>query len=115
MIQKTIRDYLVAELATVPCYMEQPKNAPSEWVLIELADFGITNHVCAATLFVRCSAQSMYGAAALSESVKELMLKAPELDDISSVKIGGERSGIDTTNHIYTYDLTFNLYYFEEG
>ena len=115
MIQAIIRDYLLTELVTVPIYMEQPKSAPSEWVLIELGDSGITNQICAATLFIRCSAQSMYAAAALSESVKDAMLDAVKHDAISSVKIGGERSGIDTTNHIYQYDLTFNIFYYKEG
>lgn len=114
MIQQIIRDYLVAELETVPVYMEQPKNVPTEWVLIELADSGKTNHICAATLFIRCQAQSMYAAAALSEDVKDLMFNAIQLDAISGVRIGGERSGIDTTNHIYQYDLTFNLYFYKE-
>lgn len=114
MIQKIIRDYLTTELVSIPVYMEQPKTAPAEWVLIELADSGQTNQICAATLFIRCNAQSMYAAAALSESVKALMLDAIQLDAISAVKIGGERSGIDTTNRIYQYDLTFNTFFYKE-
>ena len=114
MIQKIIRDYLVTELETIPVYMEQPKTAPEEWVLIELADSGLTNQISAATMFIRCNAQSMYAAAALSEIVKDLMLDAVKIDAISAVKIGGERSGIDTTNRIYQYDLTFNIFFYKE-
>lgn len=114
MIQKIIRDYLLAELETVPVYMEQPKTVPDKWVLIELADSGKTNHICAATLFIRCTAQTMYDAATLSEDVKDLMYGAVQLDEVSSSKIGGERSGIDTVNRTYQYDLTFNLYFYKE-
>ena len=115
MIQQIIRDFLIEELETVPVYMEQPKNVPTEWVLIELADYGETNQISAATLFIRCNAQSMYAAAALSQDVKDIMQSAVMLDAVSSVRIGGERSGIDTANHFYKYDLTFNINYYKEG
>ena len=114
MIEVKLKDYLETNLNNISVVMEYPKNPPEKFVMLQLADGGCINHIDAATFFVTVNAPSLYEAAQLRDQVKDIMLGATELACISSARLGGDRADIDTANHVYQYDLTFNYYYYRE-
>lgn len=114
MVEATIREYLANNLDKVPVYMEIPKNPPKKFILLQLADGGQTNHIDAVTFFVTIYADSLYAAAELKEAVKTLLFNSVIIPGITTSNLGSERAGTDSANHVYTYDLTFNFYYYRE-
>lgn len=113
MIEVALRQYLEAGL-DVPVLMERPKTPPEKYVLLRLTDGGRINHIDAATFFVDVFAKDLYSAAVIRDQVKDLMFDAVSLDGISHSSVGGERSNTDSANHVYTYELTYNFYYYRE-
>ena len=114
MIEVAIRNYLVNELKDVPVYMEYPQTPESKFVVLRLADGGRINLIDAATFFVTVYADTLYEAADLKEIVKTAMFDACTLPAISKSTIGQEQAGTDSANHKFTYNLTFNFYYYRE-
>ena len=114
MIEATLRKYLEDNLTKVPVVMEIPKTPPKKFIMLQLADGGQINHVDAATFFVTIYADSLYSAAELKEDVKTLLFNAISIPGITRSEIGQENAGTDSANHIYTYNLTFNFYYYRE-
>ena len=113
MIEVAIREYLADNL-DIDVLMEQPKNPPKRYVLLRLADSGRTNHIDAATFFVTVISDSLYAAAQLKDQIKDLLFDAISLDYISHSSIGGESATLDSANHVYQYNITFNFYYYRE-
>ena len=114
MIESTLREYLENNLAKVPVVMEFPKNPPKKFIMLQLADGGQINHIDAATFFVTIYADSLYAAAELKETVKTLLFNAISIPGITRSEMGQENAGTDSANHTYTYNLTFNFYYYRE-
>lgn len=114
MIEVGIRKYLADNLENMAVVMEQPKNPPSEYILLRLADSGRINHIDAATFFVTVISNSLYSAAQLKEQVKDLLFDAISLDYITHASLGGESATLDASNHVYQYNITFNFYYYRE-
>lgn len=114
MIETMLLNYLKAELETVPVYMEQPKNPPDVYVIIQVIDAGRINHIDAVTINLQARAKSLYEAAALKEDIKDVMLGAITLPQISHASLGAEMAQTDSANHNYQYELTFNYYYYKE-
>lgn len=114
MIEVTLRDYLENNLDRIPVKMEYPKNPPKKFIVLQLADGGQINHVDAATFFVTVYSDTLYSAAQIKEDVKTVMLNAAVIPGISRAMLGQENSGTDSANHVYTYNLTFNFYYYRE-
>lgn len=116
MIEITIRNHLTnsTDGLSVPVLMEQPKNPPSEYVILRLADSGRINYIDAATFFITVTSDTLYNAAVLRDQVKDLLFDAIRLDSVSNVTFGGENASIDSANRRYVYDLTFNFYYYRE-
>lgn len=114
MIEITIKNYLEENLNKIPVVLEYPKNPPKKFVMLQLADAGCINHIDAATFFITINAPSLYEAAELREQVKDILFNAVSLECISSATLGSDRADIDSANHVYQYDLTFNFYYYRE-
>lgn len=111
MIEKIILNYLLRELS-VPVCLEEPRAKENEYVLIRKIDGGIVNQIRNATFDVICISTSLQKSAELAEEVREKMLNAIALEEISSVNVGGEYSDIDTNTKRYAYALTFNFIYY---
>lgn len=113
MIEIILYNYLKTAL-NVPVYTEYPETATdlNEFVVISKVDAGETNYIKAATFLCEIYAASMYESAALAEIVKSKMYAAIELDEISAVKIGGDRPSNDTQRKQYKYDCIFNLFHY---
>ena len=114
MIEVTLRKYLSDNLRNITVVMEYPKSPPKKFIMLQLADAGRINHVDAATFFVTVYADSLYAAAELKETVKDLLFDAISIPAITKATLGQESAGTDTANHVYKYDLTFNFYYYRE-
>ena len=114
MIEVALRQYLADNLNKIAVVMEYPKNPPKKFVLLQLSDSGRINHIDAATFFLTVYADSLYTAAELKETVKDLLFDAITIPGITSSTLGQERAGVDSANHVYKYDLTFNFYYYRE-
>lgn len=114
MIEVALRNYLEEQLSTIPVLMEYPKTPGEKFVVLQLADGGKINHIDAVTFFVTIYANSLYEAASLKDDVKDHLFEAITLPCITSASLGQEAAGTDTSNHKYTYSLTFNFYYYRE-
>ena len=114
MIDVTIRNYLVTNLANVPVLFEKPKTKTIPYVILHEIDAGVINHIPAVTFAVTIGADSMYNAKVLSNQVKSLLLNAISLPTVSKASLGGSNSRAVASESVYEYELIFNFYHFEE-
>lgn len=113
MIEKIMLDYLSANL-TVPVFMEEPTEDLAAYVLIEKTGSSQTNHIPTATLAFQSYGASLYDAATLNETVKQVVNDAIQLDTISSVRLNSDYNFTDTTTKKYRYQALFVVTYLEE-
>lgn len=111
MIEQIVRDYLISKLP-VGVYLEIPDKPDAEYVTLEKTGGGESNHIKRATLAIQSRADSMYGAAALNEEVKEAMLSIIDLDSIASVSLNSDYNFTDTTTKKYRYQAVFDLVFY---
>lgn len=112
MIELTLYEYLKTALS-IPVFMEYPEDTSIEkFVILQKIDAGITNQIKAATFAVDVYAPSLYETAQLSEIVKAAMFNSTSIDEISSVRLGGEQVANDTQYKKYMYASTFNLFHY---
>ncbi len=112
MIEKTILDYMAAQLAPVPVYMEVPVNPPETFVVIQKTGGGLTNWIYSSAFAIQSYAGSLYGASQLNESVKAAMLGIVELDDIASVRLNSEYNFTDTATKHYRYQGVYDVVHY---
>lgn len=113
MIEKTILDFLTEQLPDIPIYMETPESPPDAFILIEKTAGGRTNYIQEATLAIQSYGASLYKAAALNESVKELMLdSAPALDALCKVRLNSDYNFTDTRTKRYRYQAVYDIKYY---
>lgn len=112
MIRKTLIDYFKTK-SDIPISTEIPSNPSKEFVVVSKMGGGMTDMVNVATVNVRSYSTSALKAAELDEKVQEIIFDSVELDKISGVKLGGEGSGIDTSNKRYMSESIFNIYYYK--
>lgn len=108
IIESVIIDYLETKLG-VKTYAEIPDKKQKKYIVVSKIDGGKVNQINASTLSVYSYAESLYEAAELHEMVKEALLNAIEIDDISSAKIGGESRDPDRSNKEYRYETIINF------
>ena len=113
MIEVTLRNYL-SDNMDIPVLMEHPQTSVKKYILLQLADASIVNHIDMATIFVNVYADSLYEAAELRDKVKELLLNAIFITGIAKSSLGQDQAATDSANHLYQYSLTFNFYYYRE-
>lgn len=111
VIEQTIRDYLLTKLQNVPIEVTEPTNAPSKYVVFDVIDQGMEDHIWAVTVEFFSYGASVWEASALNEELKAAMLNIVELDDIFSCRIGGGGSDFNNEQKRYRYRTYFNLYY----
>lgn len=109
MIEKVIRDYLIGK--GFSAYLEKPKNAPQEYILLEKTGSGLLDHINTATIAVQSYAGSKYKAADLNEEVKIAMLSIIETEDISKCSLNSDYDYTDTSTKEYRYQAVFDLVY----
>lgn len=111
MIEKIVIDYLKSTL-TIPVYGVVPDSKPQKFVIVELLDEGIQDHIKKATVSVYSYAKSMYDAELIHESIKEAMQNIVSLNTVSASKITGGGRNTDVSNKLPRYEAKINLFYY---
>lgn len=111
MIEKVIYDYLsnAQELQGISVNMEVPQNPPKTFIVIEKTSSGRTNYIESSTIAIQCYSDTLFNAAALSATVKEVMLNSIVLDDIARCKLNSEYNYTDTQMKKYRYQAVYDL------
>lgn len=111
MIEKVLLRYLSAN-AGEPVYMEEPPDAPREFILIEKTGGGETNHVRNATVAIACRAESLLRAAEMNEEVKELMDGITVLPEISGCYLNSDYNYTDPERKRPRYQAVYTLFHY---
>lgn len=111
MIELIVYEYLNRVL-DVPAYMEMPTNPPDEFVLIEKTGSGLENHLFSAVFAIQSHAESLYVAAALNESVKEVMPGLAEHAEVASCRLNSDYNYTDGSTKDYRYQAVFQIYHY---
>lgn len=111
MIEKTVLDYLSAQLSPVPVYMETPEDPPEKYVLIEKTGGSMHDQIWTATLAVKSISPTLYGAASLNASVISAMLCIVNDADVSACSLNSNYNFTDTRTKKYRYQAVFDLVY----
>lgn len=111
MIEKVIKNYLSSAQALngVSVYMEIPQNPPKTFIVIEKTSSGRTNYIDSSTIAIQSYSDTLFNAASLSETVKELMLNSIVLDDVVRCSLNSEYNYTDTAKKKYRYQAVFDL------
>ena len=111
IIEKEIRDYLLDKIS-VDVYLEQPKEKPETFVLIEKTGGRLTEHIRSATMTIQSYATSLYNAAKLNDEIIKAMEDILELNEITSCTLNSDYNYTDTRTKQYRYQAVFNLIYY---
>lgn len=110
MIELIILKYLKSEGFNV--FMEYPKNAPTEFILIEKVGGGVHDFLKTSTIAVQSYADSLYKASRLNEKVKTSLLAINKLNEISSVSLNSDYNFTDLEMKKYRYQGIYDLVYY---
>ncbi len=117
MIEKTVLDYMTAELS-VPVYMEIPPetpDSPSSFVVIQKLGSTFTNRLDTATMaFQSYSKNSLLEAARLNESVKAAVENMVSLATVSNCFLNIDYNFTDTRTKRYRYQALYVITYLRE-
>lgn len=114
MIEKTVLDYMTAELS-VPVYMEIPPEPPASFVVIQKLGSTFTNRLDTATMaFQSYSKNSLLEAARLNESVKAAVENMVSLATVSNCFLNSDYNFTDTRTKHYRYQALYVITYLRE-
>lgn len=113
MIEKIIRDYLLARIS-VPVYVDVPAEPPESYVVVERTGGGETEHIRSAMVAVQSYGASRYDALTLHENVLLLLKNLKELDNVSASDLNAEYDYTDTSTNRYRYQAVFDIIYYNE-
>lgn len=113
MIETIIRDYL-SENLSVPVLMEVPEteNLEDSFVVIEKTGSSRVNLINRATLAIQSYAPSLYEAAELNETVKNILDASIKLSSISRAALNSDYNYTDTATKRYRYQAVYDFVYF---
>lgn len=121
MIEPILMNYLAAALRDelgedVPVLMEVPVVPsddfpvwPEKLVVLEKVGGGKTNHIPNSSFAVQSFGPSLYKAAALDETVRDVMEGFTALDEISSCKLSSNYNHTDTRMKVYRYQSVYDI------
>lgn len=109
MIELTIVDYLKTKV-NIPVVMEEI-NEP-EYIIVQRLGTSETNHIKSSTFAIQSYSDTLYNAAVLNESVKDIMRSIIELDEISDCSLNTDYNYTDTTTKTYRYQAVFELVHY---
>lgn len=107
MIEKTLLDYLNAAHLSATVYMEQPKEKPAAFFLLEKTGSTKTNHVVESNFAVQSYGATLYEAATMNEEIKAAIAEAITMDEVSRVSLNGDYNFTDNTTKDYRYQAVF--------
>lgn len=107
MIETVLLNYLNSEELSATVYMEQPKDKPAAFFVLEKTGGSQTNHINESNFIVQSNAPSLAQAAQMNEEIKAAMLNAITLDDISRVELNSNYNYTDSATKQYRYQAVF--------
>lgn len=111
IIEKEIRDYLLDKISA-DVYLEQPKEKPSSYVLIEKTGGKISEFLRSGTIAIQSYAPSLYEASKLNEDVIKAMTEIIAINNITSCTLNSDYNYTNQTTKQYRYQAIFNLIYY---
>lgn len=109
MIETRIIEYLNRTL-NVPASAEIPADCTSFVVVEKVGGSGA--NVRSATVAIQSYAETLYGAAALNESVIQAMSEIDSLTDITQCVLNTDYNFTDQTKKQYRYQAIFHITYY---
>lgn len=113
MIEKIILDWLGAKL-DVSVYLEEPKNPPKEYVLIDKLGSAENDLITSATVAVQSYSASLYGATELNAKVKKAMSESVSQGNVCRCACTSDYNYTDTETKRYRYQAVFDVTYYDE-
>lgn len=107
MIETVLLNYLNNANLSAKVYMEQPKEKPTVFFVLEKSGSDQTNHINESNFIIQSNAESLASAASMNEEIKAAMFNAITLDDISRVELNGDYNYTDPTTKQYRYQSVF--------
>lgn len=112
MIERIILEYLSGQ-QTAPVYTEIPvKHEADEYIIIERTGGSERNKIREATVAVQTIAGSMFRAAEMAESIREIMLGIVSLPSVFHCSVNaGPYNFTDTDTNEYRYQTVYTVNY----
>ena len=107
MIEITLLEYLSAANLSADVYMEQPKEKPAAFFLLEKTGGMEIEHITESTFVIQSYAPTLVDAAKMNEEIKAVMRDAITLDAISRVELNGDYNYTDSSTKQYRYQAVF--------
>lgn len=107
MIETVLLDYLNNANLSAKVYMEQPKVKPEAFFILEKSGGGQTDHISESDFIVQSYGRTLYEAACMNEEVKEAMLKANTLNEVSAVELNSDYNYTNAESKSYRYQAIF--------
>lgn len=108
MIEKTVLDFLDEELE-YPVWMEIPEGEtlPDKYVLLEKIGSSSGDHIRSAVFAVQSYADTLENAAQLNDTVKEVMDRLIELNEVTRSKLNSDYNFTDREKKKYRYQAVY--------
>ena len=107
MIETTLLNYLNSADLSATVFMEQPKEKPEVFFVLEKTGGSQTNHINESNFIVQSNGPSLATTANMNEEIKEAMFNAITLDEISRVELNGDYNYTDSATKQYRYQAVF--------
>ena len=114
MIEKTISDYLKTALSPTMVTTELRQGMPSSFVFIEKTGSSQNDQLYHATFAVQSYGASLYEAMLLNCSVKEAMLEAVSLPEVTRVTLNSDYNYTDQKTKQPRYQAVFDITHYKE-
>lgn len=111
IIEKSVIKHLSDSKYGIKAYAEKPSKAPDEYVIVNLIDGSVEDHIFEADVEIKSTSTSKLKAAELDEKVREAMEEFCDATEVSGCKIGGFSNDTDLTNKQYRYSTIYIINY----
>ena len=113
MIEEVVKIYLENNGLSAPVLLEEPKNPPSEFFIIDKTGGSLEDHIFHSTLAIQSYAPSKYKAAKACDELVELMVYGLINEpDIAKVEVEGPYDFTDLANKRYRYQAVFDIVHY---
>lgn len=112
-IEKTILDWFEAN--QIEAHIGEPeynRNDDYRFVVIQKTGSAKTNKICESTVALQSYAPTVYDAAVLNETVKELMERFVSEDRITGVSLNSDYEFTKTSTKQPRYQAVYNIYHY---
>lgn len=92
----------------IKAYMERPKDAPGEYVIVEKTGTASKDWVTTSTIAIKSHAPSLLKAAQLNEKIKKIMVYA-DVKGLSSIRLINDYNFTNIATKEYRYQAVFSV------